>query len=162
MLDTHGPSLVEPQRAAVAQLLRAPIEPDIVARLDAIEVLQGDPEPQRCRHIVIRDPNALASHIGKTCNARGCVDIEVRPVMPPAQEDRQCRPVPFASVGPLPGQQRLRDRHFRDVEFVVEQVALKQGARIERNKAQLDILWLYRPVFQRLDPRIVGKTHRQP
>jgi hypothetical protein len=45
VLDTHRAGPVEAQRAAVAQLLGAPVEPDIIPGLDAVEVLQSDPEP---------------------------------------------------------------------------------------------------------------------
>ena len=39
MRNADRPALVEPQGAAVAQLPGAPVEPDILFRLDAVEIL---------------------------------------------------------------------------------------------------------------------------
>jgi hypothetical protein len=50
---------------------------------------------------------------------------------------------------------------LRHVKLVIEEVSLKQCARIERHKTELDVLWFDGAVLQRLDPRIVGEADRQ-
>src|SRR5215813_10638426 len=102
--DASGTRPVETQGSAVAQRLGPPVEPDIVLGLNAMEILQRIAEPQGCGHVVIGNTDPLALHIGEAGYAGSRVDIEVWPVMSPAQEDRQCRPVPLFSVGPLAGQ----------------------------------------------------------
>ena len=84
--DAHRPDLVQAQRAAVTQLPGAPVVPDVIPGLDAIQILQRNPEPQGGRHIIIGDTDALALEVCQTGDTGGGIDVEIGPDMPAAQE----------------------------------------------------------------------------
>src|SRR5207245_682438 len=75
MRDADWPLVVQAERAPVAQRLGSPVVPDVVLGLDAVQILQRDPEPQRGGHVVVGDADPLPAEIGEARDAGGRVHV---------------------------------------------------------------------------------------
>ena len=77
------------------------------------------------------------------------------------QKYRQRAPLPLCSVGPFPGDQKVRNRHLGYVELVVLEVAEKKLGGVNLDKIQFDVLRFDGPVDERIQTRVFRKSYCQ-
>src|SRR5262249_19784480 len=120
-----GRALVQGELDAVAEPAAPLVNPLDVAGLDAVEVLEERPPPQRRSHVVIRHRDPLASQVGQRPDARPGVALDLEPEVSPAQVHRNPDPAPPAlapALASVARDQRLRQGHLGDLEIVVVEI----------------------------------------
>ncbi|MGH7783501.1 MAG: hypothetical protein ACREO5_06650 [Candidatus Binatia bacterium] len=139
-LDSSGRSAVQSHDGTVTELAGAAVVPGNLVSVYSGKLLYKRSHPQRRRHRVVGNTDALAPQIAKLANTRVAVGIKLQPQKRLGEKNRQPGPLPSRAASPFPGHQIFRDRHLGNIEFIVFQIAKKKFPGRTEDKLEIDIV----------------------